>query len=115
MTDLYDCNRDINVVNNANESLESVISKIRKATNDVLRNELDNKVKETDLKICTNSEFKVMQVHNCIESYTETKFKPAKADSLPQTPHKASVAAQSYSDPLHQSVKVSEYLKNGKF
>ena len=43
-----------------------------------------------------HSVFKVIQVRNCIESYTETKIKPAKADILPQTPYKASAAAQSY-------------------
>ena len=100
MTDLIDCNRDINEINKANEYLESVISKIRKTTNDILRDKLDDKIKETDLKIFLNSDFKVIQVHNCIESYTETKIKPARADILPQTPHKVSAAAQSYhSDP----------------
>ena len=34
---------------------------------------MEDKIKETDLKICTNSEFKGMQVRNCIESYIETK------------------------------------------
>ena len=67
MTDLTDCNGDINDVNKANESLESVISKTRTTTNNILREELDDKIKETDLKIWTNSEFKVIQVHNCIE------------------------------------------------
>ena len=105
VTDLIDCNRDIIDVNKANESLESVISKIGKTTNDILRDESDDKIKERDLKICTNSEFEVIEVRNCIESYIETKVKPAKADSLPQAPHKSSIAAQSYhSDPLHQSV-----------
>ena len=57
------------------------------------------------LKVCTNSEFKVIKVRNCIESYTETNVKPAKADSSPETLHKASVAVQSYhSDSLHQSL-----------
>ena len=78
MTDLIDC---INDVNKANESLESVISKMHKTTNNTLRNALDNKIKETNLKICTNSEFKVTQVRNCLESYIETKVKPAKAHS----------------------------------
>ena len=100
MTDLIDCNRDTNEINKANEYLESVISKIRKTTKDILSDELDDKINETDLKIFTNSDFKVIQVCNCIESYTEIKIKPAKADILPQTPHKASAAAQSYhSDP----------------
>ena len=100
VTDLIDCNRDTNEINKANEYLESVISKIRKTTKDILRDELDDKIKETDLKIFTNSDFKVIQVRNCIESYTETEIKPAKADILPQTPYKASAAAQSYhSDP----------------
>ena len=49
-------------------------------------------------------------MRNCIESYIETKVKPAKADSLPETPHKASVAAQSYSDSLHQSVNRKQNL-----
>ena len=111
VTDLIDCNRDIIDVNKANESLESVISKIGKATNYILRDELDDKIKETDLKICTNSKFEVMQVCNCIESYIETKVKPAKADGLPQAPHKTSVAAQSYhSDPLHQSANRKQNL-----
>ena len=51
MTDLTDCNGDINDVNKANESLESVISKTRTTTNNILREELDDKIKETDLKI----------------------------------------------------------------
>ena len=111
VTDLIDCNRDINDVNKSNESLESVISKICKITNDILRDELDDKIKEMDLKVCTNSELKVIQVRNCIESYIETKVKPAKTDSLPETPHKASVAAQSYHcDPLHQSVNRKQDL-----
>ena len=102
MTDLIDCNRDINDVNKANESLESVITKIRKTSKDILREELEGKIKEMDLKVCANSEFKVMQVRNCIESYIETKVKPSEADSLPETPDKSSIAAQSYqSDPLH--------------
>lgn len=91
MTDLTDCNRDINDVNKANESLDSVISKIRKTTNNILREELEDKIKETDLKICTNPEFKVKQGHNCIESYPETNVKLGKTDSLPKTPHKASI------------------------
>lgn len=46
-----------------------------------------------------------MQVRNCIELYLETKTKPAKADSLPKTSQKASVAIKSYqNDSLHQSV-----------
>ena len=50
-------------------------------------------------------------MRNCIESYIETKVKPAKADSLPQTPRRTSVAAQSYhSDPLHQSVNRKQNL-----
>ena len=57
-----------------------------------------------DLNVCTDSEFKVIQVHNFIESYIETKVKPAKTDSLAETPYKAPITAQSYSDPLHQSV-----------
>ena len=102
MTDLIDCNRYINDVNKANEYLESVITKIRKTSKDILREELERKIKEMDLKVCANSEFKVMQVRNCIESYIETKVKPSKADSLPETPDKSSIAAQSYhSDPLH--------------
>ena len=41
----------------------------------------------------------------------ETKIEPAKADSLPQAPHKASAAAQLYhSDPLHQSVNRKQNL-----
>ena len=52
MTDLINCNKDINDLNKANESLESVISKIRKTSNDILRDELDDKIKETELKIC---------------------------------------------------------------
>ena len=91
VTDLIGCNRDINDVNKANESLESVISKICQTTNNILRNGLDDKIKETDFKICTNPEFKVKQGHNCIESDTETKVKLATTDSLPKTPHKASV------------------------
>ena len=55
-------------ISKANESSESVIKKIRKPTNDILRDELDDKIKETDLKICTNWEFKVIQVCSCIES-----------------------------------------------
>ena len=111
VTDLTDCNRDINDVNKANESLESVISKIRKTTNDILRDKLDDKIKEMDLKVFTNSEFKVIQVRNCIESYIETKFKPAKADNLPETPHKASVAEKScHSDSLQQSVNGKQNL-----
>ena len=87
VTDLTDCNRDIN------ESLESAISKIRKTTNNILREELEDKIKETDLKIWTNSEFKVIQVRNCTE---KTKIKPARPDNLPQTPHKASVKDQNH-------------------
>ena len=50
-------------------------------------------------------------MHNCIESYIETKIIPAKADSLPETPHKASAAVQSYhSDPLHQSLNRKQSL-----
>ena len=93
VTDLTDCKRDINDVNKANESLESVISKIRKTTNNILREELEDKIKETDLKIWTNSEFKVIQVRNCTE---KTKIKPARPDNLPQTPHKASVKDQNH-------------------
>ena len=52
VTDLINCNKDINDLNKANESLESVISKIRKTSNDILRDELDDKIKETELKIC---------------------------------------------------------------
>ena len=86
VTDLIDCNRDINEINKANESLESVISKICKTTNNISSDELEDEIKETDLKIYANSEFKVIQECNCIELYIETKLKPAKADSLPQTP-----------------------------
>ena len=57
-----------------------------------------------DLNFCTDSEFKVMQVRNFNELYIETKVKPSKADSLPETLYKASVTAQSYSDALYQSV-----------
>ena len=115
MTYLTDCNRDIHDVTKANESLEIIVSKIRKTTNDILRDELDDKIKVTDLKICTNSEFKIIQVRNCIKSYIETKVKPAKADSLPQTPRKASVAAQSCrSDPLHQSINRKQNLILGR-
>ena len=89
----------------------SSASKIRNKTTDILGDELDNKIKETDLKICRNSQLKVIQVHNCIESYIKTKVKPAKADSLPETPHKASVTAQSnHSDLLHQSVNRKQNL-----
>ena len=93
MTDLTDGDRDINDVNKANESLESVISKIRTTTNNILREELEDKIKETDLKILTNSEFKVIQLRNCIE---KTKIKPARPDNLPQTTHKASVKHQNH-------------------
>ena len=111
MRDLIDCNRYVNNVNKDNESVESVINKIRKTNKDILRDELDDKIKETNLKICTNSEFKVIQVRNCIESYIETEVKLANADSLPQAPYKVSVAAQSYhSDPLHQSIKRKQNL-----
>ena len=52
-----------------------------------------------------------MQVRNCIELYLETKVKPAKADSLPKTSQKASVAIKSYqNDPLHQSVNRNQNL-----
>ena len=93
VTDLIDCNTDINDINKGNESLESVISKILKTTNNILRDELEDKIKETDLKIITNSEFKVTQVHNCIE---KTKIEPARTDNLPQTPHKASVKGHNH-------------------
>ena len=74
-------------------NLQSVISKIRKTTNNILREELEDKIKETDLKIWTNSEFKVIQVRNCTE---KTKIKPARPDNLPQTPHKASAKDQNH-------------------
>ena len=44
-------------------------------------------------------------MRNAIDSYIDNKVKPAKADSLPKTRHKASVAARlHHSNPLHQSV-----------
>ena len=55
MTDLTDCNWNIHDVNKAHESLEIAVSKIRKTTNDILRDELDDKIKETDLKIFTTN------------------------------------------------------------
>ena len=111
VTDLIDFNKDVNGVNKDNEPLESIISKIPTTTNDILRDELDDKIKEIDLNVCTNSEFKVIQVRNCIELHIETKVKSAKADSLPETPYKASVTAQPYhSDPLHQSVNRKQNL-----
>ena len=89
----------------------SLMAKIRKTSSYIWGDELDDKIKEMDLKICTNSEFKVVQVRNFTESYIETNVKPAKADSLPQTLHKAFVAIQSYhSDPLQQSFNRKQNL-----
>ena len=52
-----------------------------------------------------------MQVRICIESYIETNFTAVKADIWTETPHKASVAAQSYhSNLLRQSVNRKQNL-----
>ena len=104
VTDLINSNADINDINKANESLENIISKIRKITNEILRHELDDEIKQTDLNLCTNSEFKLIQLRNCIESYVETKIKSTKSDSLPKTPYSAILPVKSsYSEPLHHS------------
>ena len=84
--------------------LEVIINKIRKLTSEILKHELNDKIKEQDLNVCTTLELKLIQLRNSVESYINMKIKPHKSSS--SRSHNVTPRAKSppISEPLHHSV-----------
>ena len=53
VTELIIQNADIDEINKSNDLLEVIIDKIRKLTSEILKHELNNKIKEQDLNVGT--------------------------------------------------------------
>ena len=104
VTELIMQDVDIDEINKSNDLLEVIINKIRKVTSEILKHELNDKIKEQDLNVGTTLEFKLIQLRNSIESYTDMKMKPRKSSS--SRSHKLTPRAKSppISEPLHHSV-----------
>ena len=86
----------------SNDLLQVIIDKIRKLTSEILKHELNDKIKEQDLNVGTTLEFKLIQLRSSIESYID--MKPRKSSS--SRSHKITPRAKSppISEPLHHSV-----------
>ena len=104
VTELTIQNADIDEINKINDLLEVIINKIRKLTSEILKHELNHKIKEQDLSICTTLEFKLIQLRDSIESYIVKKIKPRKSST--SRSHKITPRAKSppVSELLHHSV-----------
>ena len=104
VTELIIQNVDIDEINKSNDLLEVIINKIRKVTSEILKHELNDKIKEQDLNVGTTLEFKLIQLRNSTESYIDMKMKPRKSSS--SRSHKITPRAKSppISEPLHHSV-----------
>ena len=94
----------INKIRKSNDFLEVIVNKIRKLISEILKYELNDKIKDQDLNVCTNLEFKLIQLQNSIESYINMKIKPGKSSS--SRSHNLNPHAKSppVSEPLHHSV-----------
>ena len=94
----------INKIRKSNDFLEVIVNKIRKLISEILKYELNDKIKDQDLNVCTNLEFKLIQLQNSIESYINMKIKPGKSSS--SRSHNLNPHAKSppISEPLHHSV-----------
>ena len=55
-------NADIDEINKSNSLLEIIVDKIRKLTSEILKHELNDKIKEQDLNDGTTLEFKLIQL-----------------------------------------------------
>ena len=53
VTELITQNSDSDDINKSNDLLEVIINKIRKLTSEILKHELNDKIKEQDLNVCT--------------------------------------------------------------
>ena len=104
VTEVIIQNAGIHEINKSNDLIEAIINKIRKLTSEILKHELNDKIQEQDLNICTTVEFKLIQLRNSIESYTDMKIKPHKSSSSRShnvIPHAKSLPI---GEPLHHSV-----------
>ena len=81
VTELIIQNADIDEINKICDLLEVIINKIRKLTSEILKLELNDKIKEQDLNVCTTLEFKLVQLQNSLESYINMKIKRRKSSS----------------------------------
>ena len=84
--------------------LEVIINKIRKLTSVILKHELNDKIKEQDLNVCTTLEFKLIQLRNSIELYINMKIKPRKSSSSRSHNDTPRTKSPPVSQPLHHSV-----------
>ena len=57
VTELIIKNADIDKINESNDLLGVIINKICKLTSEILKQELNNKIKEQDLNVCTTLDF----------------------------------------------------------
>ena len=81
VTELIIENTNSDEINKSNDFLETVINKIHKLTLEILKRELNDKIKEQDLNFCTTLEFKLIQLRNSKKSYIDIKIKPHKSSS----------------------------------
>ena len=94
----------INKTCKSNDLLEVIVNKIRKLTSEILKYELNDKIKEQDLNVCTNLEFKLIQLRNSKEPYINMKIKPGKSSSSRSHNLNPRVKSPPISEPLHHSV-----------
>ena len=73
VTELIVQNDDIDEINRSNDLLEVIINNIRKLTSEILKQVLNDKIKEQDLNVFTTLEFKLIQLRNCLEPYIDMK------------------------------------------
>ena len=94
----------INKIRKSNDFLEVIVNKIRKLISEILKYELNDKIKDQDLNVCTNLEFKLIQLQNSIESYINMKIKPGKSSSSRSHNLNPHAKSRPVSEPLHHSV-----------
>lgn len=108
ITELINEHADIKEINKSNNNLETIICEIRQLTTEIIRLELDDQIKEEELNICTNSEFKLIQARNFIDSYIKSTIKSERAasESLPKALEKVqinTVKSHPHSEPINRS------------
>lgn len=73
ITDLIDKKAELSSIENCDKSLENIIKNVRQLTTELTQSESNDAIIQTELNICTEQEFRVIQIRNAISSHVENQ------------------------------------------
>ena len=70
---MIDKQADFSIIDSCNKSLEKYIKNIRKLTSEITQSEQNDTILQKELDICTEQEFRIIQIRNTMLAHIENK------------------------------------------